>query len=119
MPTRGQTIDEAIKLFTGAQYPNGQISKDDAWVGIYQVLLWYESVATAGFTSLPHIIDADKLRLSKYKSAQAASKNKSVAVRIWQTRAKAVEDHIANHLGISADKVETVVDQLLMSPAFL
>ena len=44
MPTRGQTIDEAIKLFTGAQYPNGQISKEHAWLGIYQVLLWYESV---------------------------------------------------------------------------
>lgn len=62
MPTREQTIIDAIQIFNNAaEYPSG-LSEATAWLGIYQTLLWYEPVGSLGFSELPHIIDADKLR---------------------------------------------------------
>lgn len=59
MPTREQTVADAIAIFENAEYPLG-LTPSTAWLGIYQALLWYEPVNWVGFSDLPHIIDADK-----------------------------------------------------------
>lgn len=62
MPGRNsRAATDAIELFENAEYPSG-LSPETAWLGIYQVLLWYEPVALLVLSGLPHIIDADKLR---------------------------------------------------------
>jgi hypothetical protein len=43
MPTREQTIADAIRVFENATFPPG-LSPATAWLGIYQALLWYEPV---------------------------------------------------------------------------
>ena len=60
----------AINLFDNAVFPGG-LNTGNAWLGIYQVLLWYESLQRYGISDLPHIIDADKL-----KALQMLSRNK-------------------------------------------
>jgi hypothetical protein len=115
MPTRPQTYADAADLFTRAIYPTG-LTVDTAWLGIYQVLLWYEPVNVAGFTSLPHIIDSDKLRPSASRTARGAAPTRTSA---WQRRAEAVELHLANELGIAPTDVEDAVDLLLKHPSYL
>lgn len=95
MPSRVQTVAEAVRLFDNATYPTG-CSSGTAWLGVYQVLLWYEH-------GCPHIIDADKL----------------ATPGVWQQRAQAVEAYIANHLGIPPANVRGSVDLLLSSPSFV
>lgn len=63
MPTRQETVADAIQVFTRAFYP-ARPTLQTAWLGIYQTLLWYEPVNWVGFESLPHIIDANNLRPS-------------------------------------------------------
>jgi hypothetical protein len=115
MPSREQTYADAVRLFTNALYPSG-LTVDTAWLGIYQVLLWYEPVNVAGFTSLPHIIDADKLRPSASRAARGVAPTKSNA---WQRRAAAIEQHLASELGVAPPAVESAVDLLLKHPSYL
>jgi len=95
MPSRAQTVAEAIQLFDNATYPTGR-TPETAWLGVYQVLLWYEN-------GLPHIIDADKLRRPG----------------AWRQRAEAIEAHIASQLRIQPGAVRGAVDLLLTSPSFV
>ena len=60
MPSKSETIRRATKVFD--LIISNDLSK--AWLGIYQILMWFERVNYAGYTDLPHIIDADKLRPS-------------------------------------------------------
>src|SRR4051794_22872969 len=115
MPTREQTYADAVQLFTNARYPSG-LTVDNAWLGIYQVLLWYEPVNVAGFTLLPHIIDADKLRPSASRTARGAAPTRASA---WQNRAQAIEDYLASEMGITPSSVEATVDLLLKHPSYL
>ena len=43
MPSREQTIADAVQVFSDAYYPRG-MNLSEAWLGIYQTLLWYEPV---------------------------------------------------------------------------
>jgi hypothetical protein len=115
MPTREQTYSDAAYLFKNALYPSG-LTIDTAWLGIYQVLLWYEPVNVAGYTSLPHIIDADKLRPSASRTARGVAPTRTTA---WQRRAEAIEHHLANELGIAPTAVESAVDLLLKHPSYV
>lgn len=68
MPSKEQTVDEAIRLFEAAHYP-GELTPETAWLGIYQVLLWYEQVGIAevcGFNDrLGNLFDlADLVKLT-------------------------------------------------------
>lgn len=100
----------ALSLFQNATYPNG-LSGTNAWLGIYQVLLWYEPVALEGVSALPHIIDADKLRPPSYRPARHG-------VSAWQQRAQAVEQYLAYHLGCQPDQVQNHVDLLMRNPVY-
>ncbi len=51
VPSREQTINDAVRIFGGANYPSG-LSKLSAWLGIYQSLLWYEPVNHLGYMEL-------------------------------------------------------------------
>jgi hypothetical protein len=89
----------AVSLFQNARYPNG-LSGAVSWLGIYQVLLWYEKVNFMNIEALPHIIDADKLRPPSYRPSQNS-------VSVWQKRAQAVEQYLASY-----------VDLLMRTPAY-
>ena len=113
MPTRKQTRALAHALFDEGRYPNG-LGSETAWLGIYQVLMWYEEVGFAGFERLPHIIDADKLRPSRRKRMSTSSQRPAV----WQRRAKAVEDLLARELAVESAQVPDCVDRLMKSEPF-
>ncbi|MBI4788142.1 MAG: hypothetical protein HY782_14015 [Chloroflexi bacterium] len=112
MPTREKTIADAIQVFESADYPAGQ-SAATAWLGIYQTLLWYEPINWVGFTQLPHIIDADKLRPNS-----PAKKRTWTRPVVWQRRAQLVNDYLAEHLRCSSDAVSAKVDLLMKQPDF-
>lgn len=108
MPTRSQTIIDAIRIFENARYPPSGLTKTTAWLGIYQTLLWYEPI-TGG--ALPHIIDSDKLRPASGRDAWAKPK-------IWQQRAKRIEEHIAASIGCLPQEVESKVDLLMRTSGY-
>ncbi|MEW5989016.1 MAG: hypothetical protein AB1791_20515 [Chloroflexota bacterium] len=113
MPSREQTITDAVRLFEQATYPTG-LNAETAWLGIYQTLLWYEPVNWLGFGELPHIIDADKLRPSspvKRRTWTSASP--------WQLRAESINQYLANHLGCPADQAPGKVDLLMKGSDYL
>lgn len=107
MPSREQTIADAVRLFEQAHYPSG-LTPSTAWLGIYQTLLWYEPVNWCGFTELPHIIDADKLRPSS-----PAKKRTWKKPSVWQRRAQAVVEYLAQQLGCPAASVSHKTDLLM------
>ncbi|MDP3880013.1 MAG: hypothetical protein Q8Q07_06905, partial [Dehalococcoidales bacterium] len=99
-----------INLFKNAEYPNG-LSGTTAWLGIYQVLLWYEPVTLGAVTALPHIIDADKLRPPSYRPVRQA-------ISAWQQRALATERYLAQQLGCQSNQVQSNVDLLMQHPTY-
>lgn len=110
MTTGSQARQLAVQLFQSASYPNG-LSGATTWLGIYQVLLWYEPVSFANVTALPHIIDADKLRPPAYRPARGA-------ISAWQQRAQAAEQYLAQQLGCQPSQVQARVDLLMRHPAY-
>ena len=112
MPSRSQTVADAIQLFENAIYPKGRTS-ESAWLGIYQTLLWHEQANWAGFSSLPHIIDADKLRPSSATRRRATGKPTA-----WQIRAKAIDQYLAQELAIPQSDVHRKLDQLMQLPDY-
>ncbi len=107
MPTREQTIADAVQILDNAVYPSG-LNTTTAWLGIYQALLWYEPVHQSGFDTLPHIIDADKLRPSP--SAKSRPHN---SPSVWQQRAKAIDEYLAQQLGCAVEDVPAKTDLLM------
>lgn len=79
--------------FSECLWPDGEATLESAWLGIYQMLLWYEH----GYI---HIREANDLRRN----------------RIWQERAKKAERYIADALGIPAGDVEGQVDRMMKLP---
>jgi len=113
MPTRQETSKLAWQLLLKSKYPNA-LDLSSAWLGIYQVLLWYEQIHEAGFSQLPHIIDADKLRRppSKRKAAGPTKPN------AWQLRASAAEEYLARELNVKTEGVPALVDRLMRHPNY-
>jgi hypothetical protein len=112
MPTREQTVADAIQVFENAEYPSG-LSVSTAWLGIYQVLLWYEPVNWVGFTELPHIIDADKLRPSSPAKRRAWTRP-----NVWQRRAQILSEYLARQLGCPTSSVSHKTDLLMKQPDY-
>ncbi len=100
----------AISLFQNAKYLNG-LNGSSAWLGIYQVLLWYEEVNYENIKSLPHIIDADKLHPS-------ASRLPKEGISTWQKRAQAAEKYLAQQFNCQPDQVQEYVDLLIKTPDY-
>jgi len=112
MPTREQTIADAVRVFENAVYPSG-LRPETAWLGVYQALLWYEPVNWAGYTDLPHIIDADKLR-----PASPAKKRKWTKPNAWQRRAQLVSEYLAQQLGCAMHDLLDKTDLLMKQPDY-
>jgi hypothetical protein len=113
MPTREQTIVDAIGVFENAGYPSG-LNITNAWLGIYQTLLWYEPVNWSGFEQLPHIIDADKLRPSS-----PAKKRSWTKPNVWQKRGQAVDAYLASQLRCEVGELPLKTDELMKQPEYL
>ncbi len=89
---------EDRRLLTRAFYedciwPGGDPVLEDAWLGIYQLLLWYEH----GYI---HIREANDLHKS----------------RVWQERATKAEAYIARRLHIEPDELPLHVDRMMRLP---
>lgn len=110
MTTGSPAKQLASHLFQTARYPNG-LNSSTAWLGIYQVLLWYEAVGLGTVSALPHIIDADKLRPP---SGQAAKQG----LTSWQQRALATEQYLAQHLACQPSQVHTYIDLLMRQSVY-
>jgi hypothetical protein len=110
MPTRKQTIEAATQLFDSALFPDGKATLNSAWAGIYQCLLWYETVPKVilGHSRLPHIIDANRLTKAQNKGPSA-----------WQTHAINVEEYLAQHWAVPLSEVGDRVDLLMKSPGYV
>lgn len=110
MPTRAETIAAVTQIFQSAKFPQGQATPETAWLGIYQALLWYEPVRTLpGTTSLPHIIDANRLTVAPTQKGQA---------KVWQKYAIAAEQYLATQLSVRPDQIAGMVDRLMNLPAY-
>jgi len=105
--TLEQYRKDLIEIFQNAQYPLG-LTPGNAWLGVYQALLWHEPVNCAGFRELPHIIDSDKLR-PPTRSRREGQINPSA----WQRRAAAVNEYLAQNLGCTTDEVSSKTDLLM------
>ncbi|MCL4504835.1 MAG: hypothetical protein M1434_14165 [Chloroflexi bacterium] len=111
MPSREQTVKDAIGLFEDADNPSG-LTKSSAWLGIYQTLLWYEPVNHLGYSELPHIIDADKLRPTAIRRETWTKPN------VWQIRAGKVHTYLSEQLGCTSPNTAAKFDLLLKSPDY-
>jgi hypothetical protein len=81
-----------VQEFESSVYPGGKPSPAGAWLGIYQVLWWYEH----GFL---HIREANDLKKPP-----------------WQARAKAAEALLAASLGIDPGLLGNSVDRMMRLP---
>jgi len=113
MPTREEIAQIAIELFTESLRPQS-LSPENAWLGIYQVLLWPEPIHQGDYSFLLHVTDSNRLRLSKH----ALKTRKGSSANIWQKRAVAIQNYLAQHLKVSPEKVIRKVDRLLKHPDF-
>lgn len=79
-----------VSEFDDSRYPSGKPTLEDAWLGIYQVLWWYDH-------DLLHVFDAPDLW-----------KNKN-----WVAKAKTGERVIAEPLGIGPSEVPGILDRMM------
>lgn len=112
MTLRSRPVSNAVRVFENAHYPGG-LTVNTAWLGIYQTLLWYEPVNWVGFVELPHIIDSDKLRPSRPPGAGAWT-----APNVWQQRALAITEYLAQQLQCPVAEVPNKVDLLMKLPLY-
>src|SRR4030067_2397704 len=107
MPTRQETINNAIQIFENLSYsPN--LNVGNSWLGIYRTLLWFEPINWLGYSKLPHIIDADKLRPSS-----PTRRRSWVNPSIWQERSQAVTEYLAEIIGCPIERVHENTDLLM------
>lgn len=100
-----------MPLFQNARYPQG-LTVQTAWLGIYQVLMWYEPVNVGGVAALPHIIDANNLR------PPAGRPSPAPALNAWCRRAQAIEQYLAEQLVCTPDQVPIYLDRLMSHPVY-
>ncbi len=112
MPSREQTVADAVRIFERADYP-AALDATAVWMGVYQTLLWYEPINWLGLTDLPHIIDADKLR-----PASPARRRNWTSPGAWQIRAQAVSEYLAAQLNCPAESLPTKTDRLMHDPHY-
>lgn len=110
MTNKSSARELAVELYQNAVRAKTLMSAN-AWLGIYQVLLWYEPVNEGDIASLPHIIDADKLRSPRTRQGNPST-------TVWQQRAQAVERYLARQLGCNANQVQERVDMLMRQPVY-
>jgi hypothetical protein len=82
-----------VAQFDNARYPSGGATLAEAWLGIYQVLMWYEGEHL-------HIKESNDLRKSKR----------------WHDLAARAEQYIANALGVDPGELPTFVDRMMKLP---
>ena len=111
MPSREQTIADAVQILSAARYPGG-LRADTAWLGVYQALLWVEEVTLHGYGYLPHIIEADKLRPSAARTTQRSTPS------AWQARADRVRAYLAQSLSCTVQELPSKLDRLMKLPSY-
>lgn len=84
-----------VGAFQRARFPSGGPTLREAWLGIYQVLWWFEER-----TGLLHVAEANELRKS----------------RTWKERAAAAEEYIAEALDVRREDLPEMLDQMMRLP---
>lgn len=93
-----------------ALYPSGALNEAEAWLGLIQVLCWYDY----GYL---HIIDGDKLN-----PVAVGRKTKSKQPRHdgpWQNKARAAEAHIEQLLGLAVGTASSVMGRMWTHPLWV
>lgn len=122
--------NEVVSVFDSSRYPAGQ-SLQDAWLGIYQTLLWYERVVpgkrarllrdvsnAANFPGASQeVIDA-AAKVSAYLNEESKlvlhiREANDLEKPYWQTRAAKAEAFIADALGIRPEELPDHVDRMM------
>jgi len=110
LPTRAATAAAVASIFDNAKFPGGRPTPENAWVGVYTALLWYEQIAVIpGRMGLPHLIDANRLTKAPRKEGK---------LYVWQQRAIDFERYVAGQFGVSPEKIPSKVDQLMTLPPY-
>jgi len=104
---RNEIAQLASQLWADTLLPQ-PLAPGKAWLGIYRVLLWYESAAEG--PTLPHIVSTHHFR----GSAGGARK----ANRTWIRRAQQVNALLAKEFGCRPMRVPGRVDGLMRMPRF-
>jgi hypothetical protein len=81
-----------VEQFDAARYSTGAASLEEAWLGIYQVLLWYEH-------DFLHIKESNDLKKNP-----------------WQVKARRAEAFIARELGVAPDELPVLIDRMMRLP---
>lgn len=75
--------------------------------------MWYEPVNCLGFSDLPHIIEADKVR-----PAKSARKSTWTTPNAWQKRAQSLSIYLAEQLGCKLSEVHYRTNLLMRYPGY-
>jgi len=111
LPTRAETAAAVASIFDRTKFPGGHPTAENAWVGVYAALLWYEDISVIpGRMSLPHLIDANRLTNAAKKEGK---------LHVWQQRCIDAERYIAGRSGVSPEVLPSMVDQLMKLPPYL
>ena len=106
MPSRAQTVQDAVGIFSEATRKYGD-TPETAWLGIYSSLLWYDGTNLAKPSHLPHINEVSALRGSA-----------THGLKVWQRRALDVERYVAQRMGCLPSEVRGRVNGLMNLPAY-
>ncbi len=82
-----------VSEFDASRFPKGEPTLSDSWLGIYQVLWWYDH-------DLLHIHDAPAL----WKNS------------VWSEKARVAERFIASNLGVDVSDVRPLMDRQMRLP---
>lgn len=119
MPKQQETYNLVARLFDAAEFPSGSPTLPEAWLGIYQVLWWYEENSYLKREFL-HVKDANNLRPTQNEERQIAAGRLTPPTTLneWQRVANAVEVYIANQLGNPVTGVRPLIGLLWNIPPY-
>ncbi len=111
--------------FEAATYPGGVPSLETAWLGVYQVLLWYASplldIKAIAAGGPPRVQDAVDLIESWLQSTNDAPplhirEANDLKKKVWRSRAGVAETFIAEALGVSVMELPGLLDRMMQLP---
>lgn len=121
MPSKADR-DRVIGEFDAARYPEGKPTLATAWLGIYQVLWWFQTPAAnvrALLADAPEAVREAMDAVEKYIQSTAASpplhvrEANDLGKPIWRERARMVEEHIAEKLGVTVEELPVLFDRMM------
>lgn len=114
-----------VAEFDGAVFPGGAATLDTAWLGIYQVLWWYDSplLPVRGLAAgAPAEIRAALDKVEAYLKATAGTgilhvrEANDLRRPTWRLRAARADAYIASQLGADPSDLPVLFDRMMRTP---